>query len=388
MKLFSSRATDLSQSHACPGLPILAAVALCATTLGCGLAASPQPPSLHLPTPVRHLTAARAGDQVALHWDTPKETTDRLRIHTPVKLRICRQPHGEPCATVATVSAAPGKPADYTDTPPAPLTHGPLRPMDYEIFGLNQHNRTAGPSNAATTMAGEAPPPVQDLSATEIERGVVLHWRPLPGLSPNMSIQLQRNLLTTPIIAKTGRLPGQLSLVSEPAHLTLQVPPQPDQADPGTALDPSVEFNRKYQYVAVRIRQVTVGTQPVQIASAPSNPVVIVTRDTFPPAAPSGLAAIPVPASLNHGAPEVDLSWSPNTEPDLAHYIVYRREVASNQSAHPIGPINAAAPIVAPTFRDPHVQPGETYAYSVAAVDNAGNQSPPSAEVVVTIPGP
>lgn len=358
----------------------------CASILGCGLAASPQPPSLHLPVPVHRLEASRSGDQVTLQWTTPKETTDRLRIHAPVKLKICRQLPDETCETVATISDAAGKPAAYTDTLPPELTSGPLRPLTYEIFGLNKQGRSAGPSNPAATYAGHAPPMVQDLSATEIERGVVLHWQPVVNLSPNTSIRLQRKLLFLLPAAKSRDALGSLATTAEPAEVTMEVAPLADGTDPGTALDPAVEFGGKYQYIVTRVVHPQSKNPSIKVSSAPSAPVVIVTRDRFPPAAPTGLVAVPVPASLNHGSAEVDLSWSANTEPDLAQYLVYRRDVSSGTSASQIAPEDGSAPVVAATYRDTHVQPGRTYAYSVVAVDNAGNRSPHSAEVTVTVP--
>lgn len=387
MKLFSSGAGVARRTGHGRGLSMLGAMSLCAATLGCGLAASPQPPSLHLPTPVHDLTAVRTGKHVTLHWETPKETTDRLRIHTPVRLRICRAVIGGSCESVATLSAAPGKPTDYEDTLPAALTRGRLRAMSYEIFGLNQHGRSAGPSNAAATLAGEAPPPVEDFSAAVVERGVILHWKPLPALMQNTSIHLQRKLLSTPEAGRNSRAAGELPPISEPVEQALRVPPRAVRAGAGMALDTSAEFNRKYEYVAIRICRAKIGTQWIRVAGRPSTPVVIFTRDTFPPAAPTGLAAVPVPASLNHGMPEVDLSWSANTEPDLAQYFVYRRDVSLQMTAARIAPKSASAPVVAPAFRDTAVQPGHTYAYSVVAVDNAGNRSPHSAEAVVTVPG-
>jgi fibronectin type 3 domain-containing protein len=39
--------------------------------------------------------------------------------------------------------------------------------------------------------------------------------------------------------------------------------------------------------------------------------------------------------------------------------------------------------IVAPAFRDLHVQGGQTYTYTVTAVDASGNESRRSAEVTV-----
>ncbi len=364
------------------------AVPVC--TLGCGMAASPQPPSLQLPTAVRDLTAASVGNQVSLHWDTPSETTDKLKIRGPVRVRICRQPAGMPCETVATIAATPGKPADYADALPSTLLTGPLHAINYQIFAVNKHGRSAGPSNTAAALAGEAPPPIQDLTATMAERGVVLRWRSITNLQPDTSIWLQRTLLR-PESHLNRKIPGVLPPVSEPAEQTLRIELDTGR-DPGTALDSSAVFSRRYQYVATRIVELSAGARLLAMASAPSPPVTILTRDTFPPAAPIGLAVVPVPEALNGGKPEVDLSWSANSEPDLAHYLVYRRDVniddslSKKSAAEQIAPENPQSPVVAPAFRDMHVQPGHTYAYSVVAVDNAGNKSSISPEIMVTVP--
>ncbi|MGC1782596.1 MAG: fibronectin type III domain-containing protein [Acidobacteriaceae bacterium] len=365
-------------------------LALLASALGCGLEAAPQPPSLHLPKTIPDLTASRAGNQVHLEWKTPRETTDKLRLHGPVRLRICRQADRGVCETIVTISSEAGKPASYTDVLPPALVAGAIRPIGYEIFGVNQHGRSAGPSNAAAVLAGQAPPMVRSLSAAEIERGVVLHWLPVAGLTSGTFIQLERALLTPPkeLRAKTS---GGLRPVSELAEQTLRVDLQTGKRDPGAALDASVLFNRKYQYIAMRVTVLQIGKQTLRLESAPSAPVEIDTRDVYPPAAPTGLAAVPISAALNGGSPEVDLSWSANPEPDVARYYVYRRaiggEAISNSVAQRIAPVRPSEPVVAPAFRDLHVEPGQRYAYSVVAVDNAGNKSRPSAEVQVIVPG-
>ena len=351
--------------------------------IGCGMAASPQPPSLQLPKPVQDLTAERVSNRILLHWTAPRETTDRLRIRGPVQMRICRKSTPVPCETVGTTSVVAGSAADYTDTLPAALTTGPLRPIPYEIFAINKHGRSAGPSNAAAALAGEAPPVVQDLAATMVKRGVILHWRPI-AVTAKTSVELRRTLLTP--VEPSAKTPTGLPPISEPAEQTLRVPAAGNKEEAGTALDTSVVLGRKYRYIAVRVSTVGVGTASLEATSAPSQAVVIVARDTFPPAAPLGLAAVPVVASMNGGRAEVDLSWSANTEPDLAQYRIYRRDVAAGTTAQQIAPENSSAPIVAPAFRDLDVKPGHTYAYSVAAVDNAGNRSPRSAEVMVTVP--
>ena len=77
--------------------------------------AAPQPPSLQLPKPIPDLTASRTGNQVSLQWNTPKENTDHLKLQGMVQLRICRQQQQTaPCDTIATITAVPGKPAQYT----------------------------------------------------------------------------------------------------------------------------------------------------------------------------------------------------------------------------------------------------------------------------------
>jgi hypothetical protein len=87
-----------------------------------------------------------------------------------------------------------------------------------------------------------------------------------------------------------------------------------------------------------------------------------------------------VPKNLNSisGEGAINLIWEPNSEPDLAGYIILRG-VDPAQTLEPITP----SPIVEPSFRD-NVQPGIAYVYAVRAVDKAGNASEPSARVVDT----
>lgn len=361
-------------------------LALC--LLGCGLEGSPQPPSLHLPKPISSLTASRAGDQVTLTWKTPKETTDKLKLQGPVRLRICRVADGAVCAAIATIYAAPGQPANYVDNLPPVLTTGPIRPIHYEIFGLNRRGKTAGASNAATVLAGHAPPAIASFSATEIRQGVVLHWRPATGLPRKTFIELRRTLLTPR--EKDGAKPQNgLAPEPEPTEQTLRVTLGADGSDPGRALDEDVSFNRTYRYVAMRVTEQGVDGKSLRLASSASQPVVIATRNTFPPAAPTGLVAVPVSAAINGGTPEIDLSWSGSPDPEIAQYFVYRQEMGAGNNAAPqqIGPESGAETIVAPEFRDLHVQPGQTYRYTVIAVDEAGNRSAPSQAVEATVPG-
>jgi len=93
--------------------------------------------------------------------------------------------------------------------------------------------------------------------------------------------------------------------------------------------------------------------------------------DTFPPAAPKGLTAVPTEGAVN-------LIWQPNGEKDLNGYLVLRA-VAPGENLSPV----TSSPIQGTTFKDA-VEPAVRYVYAVAAVDKAGNTSAPSNAVEAT----
>ncbi len=82
--------------------------------------------------------------------------------------------------------------------------------------------------------------------------------------------------------------------------------------------------------------------------------------------APKDLNVVP-------GQGYVSLIWQPNTERDLAGYIVLRGP-APGDTLEPITP----APIADTAFQDNNVPAGVRYVYAVRAVDKAGNLSPMS----------
>jgi fibronectin type 3 domain-containing protein len=116
----------------------------------------------------------------------------------------------------------------------------------------------------------------------------------------------------------------------------------------------------------------------VEVQGLPSEAIEVPTTDTFPPAVPRGLVAV---ADAAAGA--IDLSWVPDTDSDLAAYDVYRRDVQTSVPAQRIASVNLET-----SFRDTTVQPEHTYAYSITAVDQSGNESKPSPEVEETLPRP
>ena len=149
----------------------------------------------------------------------------------------------------------------------------------------------------------------------------------------------------------------------------------PSGSDPGKVLDPDAAFDQRYSYRISRASTVTVVGKSINIEGPSSAEIIVDTKDVFPPAVPSGLAAVAAP---DEGA--IDLSWAPNTEPDLAGYAVYRSEAGEPTRISP------SVALDTPTFRDSTAQPGHEYAYSVTAIDRDGNQSARSPEVKESLP--
>jgi hypothetical protein len=362
---------------------LVAALAATVTLTGCGMPGAPLPPSLNLPVPVTDLSAARTGGQVALTWTMPKKTTDKVLLKGEVSVRVCRNQAGAaPCSVASTLQFAPGAGATFNDTLPAPLAAGSPRVLTYSVELVNRKGRSAGLSNGAQILAGEAPPAVENLTAQMSKDGVLLHWAPASLDSSPVAISLVRRLLTPP-----EKKPNQTPLAqpAEPLEqsLLVQAAPHSDRA-PDTCIDTNIRFGETYQYRAQRIARVTVGGSTLELAGPLSPPLRIDAINQFPPSAPKGLEAVAF-AGKNGSSPAIDLSWLPGAETDLAGYIIYRRDSAANATWQRISP---AQPIVGPGYHDPNVQPGHTYTYSITAIDQDGHESARSAEASDTVPAP
>jgi hypothetical protein len=111
---------------------------------------------------------------------------------------------------------------------------------------------------------------------------------------------------------------------------------------------------------------VTLGGTTIESDAPPATCRML--TDTFAPEAPKSLRSVSSEGAIN-------LIWEPNSEKDLAGYIVLRA-VAPSEKLEPITP----APIRELSFRD-GVQAGLRFVYAVEAVDKAGNVSPMSNRV-------
>jgi hypothetical protein len=332
-----------------------------------------------LPDKVTDLSATRTGNQVSLTWTMPKKNTDKLLLKGNIAVRVCRKEGAEAYATAGSLQLAPAADGVFTEMLPQTLVSGAPRPLTYFVELANHNGRSAGLSNDAVILAGEAPGPVAGLVAQVRKAGIALRWTPdqAGAREPTgIAIRLHRKLLTPPV-AKPAQ--GPLAPPPEPIEQSLLV----DSGEQtGRTLDKSIRFGQIYEYRAQRVARITVGSQTLELAGPLSAPVRVEALDVFPPAVPTGLAAVATaPSAVSEAA--IDLSWQPNTEADLTGYAVYRREGAESWQR-----ISPAQPLVGPAFHDSRIQPGRTYRYAVTAIDQGGHESARSAEAEETAPNP
>ncbi len=97
---------------------------------------------------------------------------------------------------------------------------------------------------------------------------------------------------------------------------------------------------------------------------------IVDTLELSPPTPPTDLLF-----DSGHGVDRIRVTWTASTSPDVTHYRVYR---ATNTG----GPYALASndPVAHSAFTDTGLQPNTRYYYTVAALDNSGNESSPSAE--------
>ena len=308
-------------------------------------------------------------------WSPPAVTTDHQAIRWPTTTLVCRVLNqfpinvcGEVVKQIKSSELASALPAarrpmvSFEDVLPPQLIalpeSGHLRDRGHRTSAARPPDC---PTRSRTWLAPTAPPPT-GFHATLDAQGPLLQWN----------------------VAAPPRL---LRHLLPPAHL----PARPRQericdgrASCPTALgedearDSEFEWEQEYDYKIAAVTVLAVPGKPVmEVEGDDSNLVHLRVHERFPPAVPSGLQAV---FSSVGQKPFIDLTWAPNTESDLAGYIVYRRSAGSSFVAV------SAAPIKAPAWRDNDVHPGQRYYYTVAAVDVRGNQSAQSAPAEESVP--
>ena len=397
--------------------------------MACGKKGPPLPPLVKLPVAPADLVAERRGDTVDLQFTVPSTNTDGTRPANMSRAEVyaITAPKTVPPLTdeqllkrgtrVGGVTVKAPKdpnetadaddPADEVDPPEGPgfdqgalarlaesLTEDMLQPVElpkdskrskgplpgddasgpllsppptvvsrtYAAFGTSPRGRK-GPLSRRIEVPLIAPP--SPPSAPKIaydERAVSLTWTPV---APGASVQAADTddvLPTRPIGVTMPAIGYNVYDVTAP-ETAVKLTKSPVTA--ARFSDARIVWGERRCYV-VRAAE-TVGGSTIESDATPR--LCETLTDTFPPAAPKELKAIPSEGAIN-------LIWEPNDEKDLAGYIVMRG-VATGETLEPITP----SPIPETGLKDA-VPPGVPYVYMVKAVDKAGNASPPSIRVV------
>jgi hypothetical protein len=361
-------------------LLMTAAVAVLAA---CGTPNQPLPPSLQLPQPPTDLSAARKGDRVRLFWTQPLRNTDGTTVHKPVVERVCRAANQFPmvdCPQIvgALPAAVPKEKQnlEYTDTLPTSLmAANPIGMATYAVEAVNQRGRTAGTSNQVRVPLAETLPPPAGMKLQVTADGIVISFPPFQSRDTadlKFSVRVLRHTVR-PVVQPTGKNAPPPPPVDVLAGEIPMVPSQKPEI-----IDHNFEWEKVYFYRATTVTAVfKKGVKVAEVEGDDSVPVEVFAHDVFPPAVPVELEAV---ASGVGQQPFVDLTWAPDSDPDLAGYYVYRR-----QGNGPEVKLNSE-PLTTPSYRDSDVRRGETYTYEVSAVDVRGNESAKSQETSEAVP--
>jgi len=355
---------------------------------GCGVPGEPVPPSPPIPTPIKDLTAKQLGDGVLLSFTLPTKSTLGERLPQTPTMEVFRgrlQPDGTPdMKSFRQVDVVPSTVlngfvrqgvVEFLDTvSPEEIRANPGASAVYSVRTRVSERKISGDSNLVEVNLYPVPERIGKIDLQESERSLKLKWNaptqtsggvPLPPIS---EYRVYRGELD-PASAASAEKDFQSAVWKLPL-LLLASPKDPEYQDQG------FDYGKTYAYVV----RTAITEEGVSRESGNSAPLIVTPKDIFPPEAPRDVVAAVLPKGAG-GAGVVDLSWSLNVETDLAGYRIYRSESEGSRGA-------ALTPELLPTpaYRDETVQAGRRYWYMVTAVDQAGNESSPSATVVVEIP--
>ncbi len=366
--MLATRHSSLVSHHLSPASLILLFAGICLWG-SCAAEAPPRPPRLQIPVRVTDLTAAQIGRTIRLTFDLPRLALDGRRLTKPVEAEIFRS-LAPPAGTFPrpSLGAAPwislspaalagikrGSSVVYDNPLSAPAFRRAVGTrLSFTVITLTRGFRhrplDSGPSNAARMELLDVSPPIEGLRAVHTPRGLHLQWS-----------QPTRGLAGGPLPSISGYRVYRSANARRGSFLLLAQTLKPEYNDT------DFQFGQAYYY---RV-QATFDEQGYMAASAESLPVGITPRDIFPPPVPLGLTAV----STGRG---VELIWKADASSDLAGYNIYRQ--AGNGRPERLN----AKVLAAPAFSDSTARPNEHYVYWVTAVSLAGNESKPSAKVIV-----
>ena len=330
-------------ARAIPAVAVLLAAA-------CGSIGEPLPPLLNIPGQVEDLAATQAQSSVFLRWTWPPFTTEgvvlreveRFAVHA---LDIPADSDGPPADAFEALSrpvaevagaelarSAPGGPLGVQ----VPVADRFGQRTAFAVRAISPRGKTAAWSNYVIVEVRPPPATPERPLAEAVPDGVRLTWAPVERASGYT------------VFRRRGEEPPlPLGETEAPEYLDASAPEE-------TPLG--------YR-VAARAGEGLSATR-----SGLSEEAALIVVDVFPPAAPTGLRAV-------FTGETVELTWTPNSEPDLAGYRVLRDGEPIHQGL-----------LDRPAFSDAGPSRGARAEYRVEAHDRRGNRSPASEPAAVTVP--
>ena len=291
---------------------------------GCGHKAPPLKPKHRVPQPAVIEGIVGRSHEVIITFRLPTHHMKGAKIKRDLGYKVLRCLVGE-CKKVAKGKASPGSLVIVRDTK---ASTGMLYQYRIEVWA-----RHDAPPQEETFHYGPPPDPPQNVTVQAGEGEVTLSWE---APSPGLGFRIYRAQDNSPFGSP---------LTPQPVFET-------------TYKDTTVTNGVEYRYQIRSVAKVEGGL----LESEPSQVVRATPVDTTPPAIPESLSGTVLEGT-------VYLAWSPNSEPDLAGYKVYRREGRGEKE------LLTPQPITTPVFKDPNVKLRHTYLYYVTAVDKSGNES-------------
>ena len=370
------------------------------TLTGCAAPGQPitrRPPA---PTPISDLSGRQVGNSVSVTFTLPKQTVQGRPLTAPPQIDIYRQFVPAPATAQHTPLAPPnrqiaaippqtlqqyraGQPYSFSDVlSPADLSAHAGSEAVYMVRTRAAKHDSAN-SNLVAVPIFPAPQAVTDLQAQVTRSAIILSWTPaeIPQAAATLGPVSVRYRIYRSSNTSVARSTPPLNPVTKGTSVPATSIPfeQVAELSEPPYRDANFTFGQTYAYYVVSVAQYAAGA----VESEASPTVEVTARDTFPPAAPTGLVAAVVPATASTPA-HVDLSWNISPEPSVAGYNIYR-STADTVSADRWDRLTRS-PLLTPTFRDIPTVSGKQYFYRVTVVDIFGNESAPSASVNVSLP--
>jgi fibronectin type 3 domain-containing protein len=348
----------------------------------CGRRGPPVPPETRLPAAVQDLSISVLGEGVRLTWTLPRIRVDRSPLKELRRTEVYRRletGEREPVRpAILTFGGLFGGPAELPGfervadilvaepTGPVEIAGSRVTYTDaqglgfgrrytYVVVAVDPQGRPSPPSNRVTVALLAPPEPPSGLQAQPGDREVRLSWTAPARLEDGSPVE--------------GRVYYNVFRAATP-DARPERPVNPEPVDSPSYVDLGLTNDATYYY------SVRALGGPAGPASRASGQIAATPEDTTAPAQPRALVAVVA-------GPSVRLAWEAVADPDVAGYRVYRSTTAG-RGHQPVTP----ALVTATTYVDTDVRRGETYYYTVTAVDRArrANESVPSGEASATLP--